>query len=124
MSARDLPDLAVLREVQRQVIEQPFGAPWATSWQVIQAFPEHPPKVVIAKLRKLVRRGLLTGHAHIRERGDFELTDRGRWLLALDGTLGLEPGDLVRVGPDPRAGYDELPPPDWDGVLRPRMKPE
>jgi hypothetical protein len=53
----------------------------ATRWDIEEELWEYPPKVLLAKLRRLVTRGLLDG-CGCGCRGDFEITDGGREILA------------------------------------------
>lgn len=60
MQAKDLADADVLAAVRSS----------STLWDIPAAFPSAPPKVVLAKLASLVRRGVLDGCA-CGCRGDF-----------------------------------------------------
>jgi len=77
---RDLPNwkVAGLFHVQRQ------GCPWpGFENSVTPAFPQGdktPPKLVLAKMRSLIARGLIDGCA-CNCRGDFALTEKGRALV-------------------------------------------
>jgi hypothetical protein len=83
--ARDIPDRLFLAAVDAATLD---GAGWATRWHVgmvlgglpLQPFvdevPGVPAKVVLAKARRLIRRGLLSG-CDCGCRGDFELTAKG-----------------------------------------------
>jgi hypothetical protein len=54
------------------------GVPsWATLWDIQAELPTFPPKVVLAKLRSMVRRGLIDGCA-CGCRGDFEIAPIAR----------------------------------------------
>src|SRR5215471_9823205 len=55
----------------------PHGGIGATRWGIGVELWEYPEKVLLAKLRRLVRRGLLAGCA-CGCRGDFSITDEGR----------------------------------------------
>lgn len=91
--ARDIPDEVFLRAVERAKgvwardwamrsdVERVLGglpvgkdAPW------VDEVPGVPAKVVLAKARRVMGRGLMTG-CDCGCRGDFELTDKGRELL-------------------------------------------
>lgn len=89
MKASDIPDIDVLERVQacqegrcEAVLHDLFfRAPhWSMTAVVQEALPEFPPKVVAAKLSRLLRRGLLTG-CDCGCRGDWELTDKGREVI-------------------------------------------
>lgn len=59
----------------------PTAAPSAIGRTVREAMPpEAPDKLVLAKMRQLIRRGLVSGCA-CGCRGDFEITERGRECL-------------------------------------------
>ncbi len=81
--ARDIPD-----EVFLDAVRAATRGPWATRWDVEAALaglpvprdfdanrdiPGVPPKVVLAKARRLINRGLLWGCA-CGCRGDFQIT--------------------------------------------------
>jgi hypothetical protein len=70
MQAKDISDEAFLAAVQGAT-----RGPWATRWDVTAAL-EAPEKVVLAKARKLIRRGLLDGCA-CGCRGDFQVPAQG-----------------------------------------------
>src|SRR5690349_3703343 len=93
MQAKDIPDEAVV-ELVRSCVEgrcngdetwgwhggrpgykaddsKPATGHWANRWDIAKAL-KLPDKIVLAKLRKLIRRGLITGCA-CGCRGDFEL---------------------------------------------------
>lgn len=84
----DIPDLTVLRAIDR-ISREPWwdGEPptgrsrWVMRWDLNGAFPAVPPRLMWAKCARLIRRGLLTG-CSCGCRGDYELTDAGRSLLA------------------------------------------
>lgn len=72
MKASDIPDDAAMEAVKQT--QGMHGVPyWSTLWDVQRALPKFPPKVVIAKLASLVRRGKLNGTAKEGDRGDFEI---------------------------------------------------
>lgn len=99
--AREIPDVLVLRVVDE--LTRPGAAHWywhidhyevsewcqpvfTSRWNICHRLSgpmdELPQKLVNAKLRKLVLRGLLTGCGDCGDcRGDFELTDEGRRVL-------------------------------------------
>jgi hypothetical protein len=77
VKASDIPDLDVLRAIEQ--VKTGIGA---TGWIVAEQFPEIPEKVILAKLRRLGRRGLIDG-CGCGCRGDWELTNVGRVLLEL-----------------------------------------
>lgn len=71
MKASDVPDHAVMVAVQTGSIDR-LGA---TTTFIESQLPDFPPKVIRAKLRALLRRGLITG-CICGCRGDFNLTPR------------------------------------------------
>lgn len=82
MQAKDIPELPVL------VFLRDLGQ-WATWYDyeprpantVLRAMPvDTPPKVALAKMRALIKRGLVDG-CPCGCRGDFHLTDKGRELV-------------------------------------------
>lgn len=85
MKAADVSDVEFLRAVAE--VQRARGS-WAT-WgypgfelpHLLQHFPGVPQKVLLAKARRILGRGLLTGCA-CGCRGGFELTDAGRAALA------------------------------------------
>lgn len=76
MKAADLDDRLVLMVVK--ILTKDKLA--LTIWEVCGSFYYAPPKVVHAKLRKLIRRGLLDG-CYCGCRGDFQLTEAGHALI-------------------------------------------
>lgn len=83
--AKDIADVEILRAVEELCFMENA---WAVTWNVQAQFPAFPPKVVNAKLSRLLRRGLLTG-CDCGCRGDWELTHRGR--LAAGIVVGWRP---------------------------------
>jgi hypothetical protein len=70
MKAADITDAELLEAVR--VVRGKYGVPrWSTLWDVEDVLSQYPTKVVQAKLKSAVRRGLLTGCA-CGCRGDFE----------------------------------------------------
>ena len=66
--------------------------PWTNRWEIAREVSEingAPEAVVLAKMRKLVKRGLVDG-CGCGCRGDFTITERGQEFLAaqLEGTDG------------------------------------
>ncbi|QFP94867.1 hypothetical protein SEA_MARSHAWN_81 [Mycobacterium phage Marshawn] len=88
--ARDIPDAVMLQAIVDCAAAR--GGIWATRWDVERALgglsidgsvdevPGVPWKVVIAKARRLIGRGLITG-CTCTCRGDYELTAAGREVL-------------------------------------------
>jgi hypothetical protein len=76
MQAKDVPDASIVDFVTaaRMVLTEPWHrAPrWLLMSEIEDAFPAIPPKVLRAKLSKLVKRGLLDG-CTCGCRGDFRL---------------------------------------------------
>lgn len=91
----DIPDLEFLRAIDECLRRIPHPADWAMRWNVravlaghpkavgtpdaSQDWPGVPENLVLAKARKLIRRGLMSGCA-CGCRGDFEVTAKGRAL--------------------------------------------
>jgi hypothetical protein len=78
MKASDVADsvfLGVVEDVRRH------DRRWTLCWDLEAALPGIPPKVLRAKARALIRRGLLTG-CTCGCRGDYELTAKGDRFLA------------------------------------------
>ena len=70
MKASDIDDAAFLRAVQREQVAN--GGGWAMRWDVAEHFPDVPEKVLLAKARRLMRRGFLDG-CPCGCRGDYEV---------------------------------------------------
>lgn len=49
---------------------------WTFTWDLKHYFPQFPEKVILAKARQLIKRGLVDG-CTCGCRGDFELTEKG-----------------------------------------------
>lgn len=130
MQAKDLPDAPFLAMIARITTEH--GAP-ATTFRIRMAIPRIPPKVVKAKLVKLISRGLMTGcpcggcpgHFHVTEAGGAVIAHAraGEAQDAADAELQRQ-GSVAFVvketDPDPRptasAGCKvEFVPPPWSG---------
>ncbi len=79
VQAKHIDDIDVLRFINKASHEKypdiPDGG-WVFTWDVEEAFADMPPKVVLAKLSALVKRGFLDGCC-CGCRGDFELTAKG-----------------------------------------------
>lgn len=60
------------------------SAGWAQVWDLVPHWPGFPQKVVMAKAKQLVKRGLLDG-CTCGCRGDFTVTEKGREFLARKG---------------------------------------
>lgn len=74
MKARDITDQEIIDAVR--ATRGRNGVPeWATTRDLLDAMPQYPPKVVMAKVRSCIRRGVITGHACSMSypycRGDF-----------------------------------------------------
>lgn len=81
VQAKDIPDVGILELVDMLADPQSIGT---NRWDIQADLGNFPKKVVDAKLASLVRRGLLYGCPMPRCncRGDFNVTDVGRELLA------------------------------------------
>jgi hypothetical protein len=80
MKASDIDDREILRAIEETCIERGV---WSSTSVVAERFPDFPPKVVAAKLAKLLGRGLVTG-CDCGCRGDWELTAAGRALAGIE----------------------------------------
>lgn len=89
MQAKDIPDVPVLEFLIATQRRMALGANWypPSENSVTHAMPPNtPPKVALAKMRALIRRGLARGCC-CGCRGDFTITEQGRiWLSDHDGT--------------------------------------
>jgi len=83
MKASDITDLEFLAVVAD--IQQDMGR-WVYWWDIEELWPTVPPKVIRAKGRKLMRRGLVTGCQCLKCRGDLELTTHGTSLITAQET--------------------------------------
>lgn len=71
MQAKDLPDETMLAALA--AVRGAHGVPqWSALWDVQGQLASVPPKVVLAKLRSMIKRKLISGCA-CGCRGDFEL---------------------------------------------------
>lgn len=110
-TAADIPDfdfLLVARDLSQQAtVDIGEGAPyvwtgplprWVSIWEMQRRMPAHPPKVVAAKFRKLVKRGLVKG-CPCGCRGDIELTELGLKTLrdGVSANLVANIPDVVRL---------------------------
>lgn len=87
MKVADIPDDAFVRAVaavnhDRGSTMAVIGFEGCEVPHILEHFPGVPEKVVRAKARKVLKRGYVTGCA-CGCRGDFEVTDAGRELLAV-----------------------------------------
>lgn len=81
MQAKDVPD----RPILEQLAANPKWHTWHGDGSIMPTVtvampPETPVKVVHAKMRGLIKRGLVSG-CGCGCRGDFEITERGRAIL-------------------------------------------
>jgi hypothetical protein len=67
-SGKDIPDKDVLQAVRE--LGAPNPSKWASLWDIQAKLASYPPKVVKAKLARLIKRGVLRGCAY-GCRGDF-----------------------------------------------------
>lgn len=76
--ASDIDDVDFLRSVHRISLDGKWSVPvrWVSIWEMEPLFPAMPAKVVAAKFRQLLKRGLLDG-CPCGCRGDLELTADG-----------------------------------------------
>lgn len=82
MKASDIPDVQMLEIIATWNDSPPEGrGAWCLIWDVAERLPGFPEKVVLAKARQLIRRGLIDG-CGCGCRGDFEITPVGREFLA------------------------------------------
>ena len=98
--AKHIPDERILRFVDADEHRPIHGTVCGTwpepgrtrpvfTWDIADHMADVPPKVVMAKLRSLIKRGLLDGCA-CGCRGDFKLTERGRAALGPMSTKGAD----------------------------------
>lgn len=71
--ASDIDDEAAVRAVWEL---SGHGDRWVMCWEVDEAFPDFPPKVVQAKLSRLMHRGFIDG-CDCGCRGDWHLRQKG-----------------------------------------------
>jgi hypothetical protein len=86
MQAKDLADEMMVRLCWENAVARygPDGGIGACRGDICALLPNVPEKVVLAKLCKLVKKGLLTGCDEVHWcRGDHELTGAGHALIAL-----------------------------------------
>lgn len=86
--ARDIDDRAILTIIDNLAHDgrlPDLDVRWVMWPEVTDLLPEYPSKVVHAKIRRLMTRGLLDG-CPCGCRGDIELTDAGRSLTSPDLT--------------------------------------
>lgn len=96
--AKDIPTELILRiinELGARFLERcnrppRYDCAWATIWDIEASIDTMPKKVVLAKLRKLMKAGYITG-CDCGCRGDYELLDKAR------DEFGDEFGDLESV---------------------------
>lgn len=88
VQAKHVPESDLLMAVKRIRAEKAEGKPFsqaqlfsADRWELQRAFDQFPPKVVLAKLRSLLRRGLLDG-CGCGCSGGFFLTEAGKQAIA------------------------------------------
>ncbi len=93
MQCKDIPDTPILQFLASFPVAMTdglYGGPWEAPWATLHSdFPNSvrnampcgvPDKLALAKMRSLIRRGLVQG-CYCGCRGDFELTKKGReWL--------------------------------------------
>lgn len=79
IQAKDIPDQAMIRSIENR-----FHALGACTWDIEKDFPDVPKKVVAAKLKILLRRGLIDG-CPCGCRGDWNLTEAGEGCAELNG---------------------------------------
>lgn len=88
MKVSDIPT----RPILMRLWNMPSHHPWAVlfsqedvgpeGYSIVPAFPsECPERLIVAKMDSLIRKGLVSGTARFRMRGDFNLTDAGRAVL-------------------------------------------
>ena len=70
VQAKDVPDLAMECAIVTSMLAR--DGHWATRWDVEELLPEYPPKILLAKAKAFIRRGLIDG-CTCGCRGDYEL---------------------------------------------------
>lgn len=81
MQAKDVPDVPVLEFLASLSVWANWCWPDSGLCVAHAMPPETPSKVVLAKMRQLIKRGLVSG-CGCGCRGDFEITEKGREYLA------------------------------------------
>lgn len=63
LQAKHLPDDQVLATLRHLETDSRWGTKrrWVSRWEIEDEFPTVPPKVVLAKLRSLIKRGVIDG---------------------------------------------------------------
>lgn len=83
MKAADIADRRLIEAIWHiNWAKEPGIYRWALIWDLEEELPEFPTKVIRAKCRALIRRGLIDG-CDCGCRGDFELTAAGRAVLGV-----------------------------------------
>jgi hypothetical protein len=77
MQAKDITDQDMLRAILHDSRTNDLPAAW---YRIARDHPEWPEKVILAKCRQLLKRGLITGCV-CGCRGDFLLTDKGSQIV-------------------------------------------
>lgn len=77
MQAKDVPDLPVLQWLAGRGLHFSTWCDWPETSVLAAMPPGTPPKVALAKMRRLIARGLVTG-CGCGCRGDFQLSKKGR----------------------------------------------
>jgi len=69
MQAKDISDEEITRVITAIRTERNM---WTSRWDLEERLPQYPPKVILAKCRSMLRRGLITG-CPCGCRGNFEI---------------------------------------------------
>lgn len=80
IQAKDIPELEIL--VAIDAVTAHTGRQTAARWDVEKQLPAYPPKVVLARLRSMVRRGVLSAQCMCGCRGDFSRPEVFDWYPA------------------------------------------
>jgi hypothetical protein len=78
LQAKHLPERMLIEAVRD--LNEPWRPIGVDRWTLEERFSDYPPKVVMAKLKSLTRRGLLAG-CTCGCRGDFQITQRGKDMI-------------------------------------------
>jgi hypothetical protein len=92
MQAKDIPTPSILHEIN--AIADLQDGSWVMRWALEPLYPQVPERLLLAKLRQLIKNGLIDGCA-CGCRGDLELTDKGYAFLEANPVDVVLPSPLV-----------------------------
>lgn len=82
VAAKDISDTEIITAIVAACIEH--NTYWAMRWDLEERLPQYPPKVITAKCRSLMKRGIIDG-CPCGCRGDWEIKD---YAETLEGETG------------------------------------